>query len=102
MNAFTKLKFDQGSVGSGPYDLHSYSAEKVATVRRDDYWGNELVEKPSSEIAAPPASTPGDHFRLNVIRWPAAMPPAASRHSPAVSLNSPASAQQSSRCCAPS
>ncbi|MEO8177745.1 MAG: ABC transporter substrate-binding protein [Deltaproteobacteria bacterium] len=43
MNEFTRLKFDQKSVGSGPYDLHSYSAEKVATVRRDDYWGNDAL-----------------------------------------------------------
>jgi len=42
MTEFTKLKFDQKSVGSGPYDMHSYSAEKIATVRRDDYWGNEV------------------------------------------------------------
>jgi peptide/nickel transport system substrate-binding protein len=43
MNEFTRLKFDQKSVGSGPYDMHSYSAEKVATVRRDDYWGNDVL-----------------------------------------------------------
>ncbi|HVZ36856.1 MAG TPA: ABC transporter substrate-binding protein, partial [Polyangiaceae bacterium] len=43
MNEFTKLKFDQKSVGSGPYDLYSYSAEKIATVRRDDYWGNDVL-----------------------------------------------------------
>jgi len=43
MNEFTKLKFDQKSVGSGPYDMHSYSAEKIATVRRDDYWGNDVL-----------------------------------------------------------
>lgn len=43
ISEFTKLKFDVRSVGSGPYDMHSYSAEKVATVRRDDYWGNDAL-----------------------------------------------------------
>lgn len=43
MGEFTRLKFDQKSVGSGPYDMYSYSAEKIATVRRDDYWGNDVL-----------------------------------------------------------
>jgi peptide/nickel transport system substrate-binding protein len=42
MNQFTKLKFEV-PVGSGPYTLASYSAEKIVTVRRDDYWGNEAL-----------------------------------------------------------
>jgi peptide/nickel transport system substrate-binding protein len=43
MNEFTKLPFGEHSVGTGPYDMHSYSAEKIATVRRDDYWGNDVL-----------------------------------------------------------
>jgi peptide/nickel transport system substrate-binding protein len=42
LNQFTKLKFEL-PVGSGPYTLLSYSAEKVVTVRRDDYWGNAAL-----------------------------------------------------------
>jgi peptide/nickel transport system substrate-binding protein len=42
INQFTKLKFEV-PVGSGPYTLSSYSAEKIVTVRRDDYWGNDAL-----------------------------------------------------------
>ena len=34
------LKMDNDPVGSGPYKLHSYSAEKIVTVRHEEYWGN--------------------------------------------------------------
>jgi peptide/nickel transport system substrate-binding protein len=37
------LKMDQNPVGSGPYKLHSYSAEKIVTLRDDKYWGNEVL-----------------------------------------------------------
>jgi peptide/nickel transport system substrate-binding protein len=40
MHEFTRLRFDQKPVGSGPYALHSYGSDKIATIRRDDYWGN--------------------------------------------------------------
>ncbi len=38
----TLLKFtnDKDPVVSGPYNLHSYSDQKIVLVRRDDYWGN--------------------------------------------------------------
>jgi peptide/nickel transport system substrate-binding protein len=39
INEFNKLKFDKAPVGSGPYRLHSFSSEKVVTVRDDAYWG---------------------------------------------------------------
>jgi peptide/nickel transport system substrate-binding protein len=42
MSQFTKLKFEV-PVGTGPYTLASYSTEKIATVRRDDYWGNAAL-----------------------------------------------------------
>jgi peptide/nickel transport system substrate-binding protein len=41
MNQFTKLKFEV-PMGSGPYTLHSYSAEKIVAERRDYYWGNAV------------------------------------------------------------
>jgi peptide/nickel transport system substrate-binding protein len=43
---FQKLaahKFDQDPVASGPYRLHSYSAEKIVTARDDAYWGNSTL-----------------------------------------------------------
>jgi peptide/nickel transport system substrate-binding protein len=42
INRFLEFKFDDRSIGTGPYTLHSVSAEKIATVRRDDYWGNDV------------------------------------------------------------
>ncbi len=39
IDEFNNLKFDKEPVGSGPYKLHSYSNEKVVTVRDDNYWG---------------------------------------------------------------
>jgi peptide/nickel transport system substrate-binding protein len=41
-SALVKLTFDKDPVVSGPYALHSYSSEKLAVVRRDDYWGNDV------------------------------------------------------------
>jgi peptide/nickel transport system substrate-binding protein len=37
------VKFDQNPVASGPYRLHSFSAEKIITVRDDNYWGNKVL-----------------------------------------------------------
>jgi peptide/nickel transport system substrate-binding protein len=50
INQFTKLKFEV-PIGSGPYTLHSYSAEKIVTQRRDDYWGNAVFF--DGKLAAP-------------------------------------------------
>jgi peptide/nickel transport system substrate-binding protein len=38
-----KLKFDKDPVVSGPYNLLSYSNEKIVLKRRDDYWGNAAL-----------------------------------------------------------
>ena len=43
LDEFTKLKFDQDPVGSGPYRLLSYSSEKIVVVRDDAYWGNAAL-----------------------------------------------------------
>lgn len=50
INRFTKLPLDV-PFGSGPYTLASYSAEKIVTVRRDDYWGNDVFF--GGKLAAP-------------------------------------------------
>ncbi|MDG5814084.1 ABC transporter substrate-binding protein [Chitinispirillales bacterium ANBcel5] len=36
-------KFDENPVISGPYNLHSYSSERIVLERREDYWGNEAL-----------------------------------------------------------
>ncbi len=51
LDEFTKLKFDQDPVGSGPYRLASYSSEKIVLSRDDEYWGNAALHK--GERAAP-------------------------------------------------
>ncbi len=43
LDEFTKLKFDQNPVGSGPYRLVSYSSEKIVMGRDDAYWGNDAL-----------------------------------------------------------
>jgi len=43
LDEFTKLKFDEDPVGSGPYRLLSYSSEKIVVVRDDSYWGNSAL-----------------------------------------------------------
>jgi len=43
INEFEKLRFDQDPVVSGPYQLSSYSSEKIVTVRNDAYWGNQAL-----------------------------------------------------------
>lgn len=40
LDAFNKLKFDKDVVSSGPYKVYSYSSEKIAVERDDNYWGN--------------------------------------------------------------
>lgn len=67
MNQFTKLKFDDGSFGSGPYTLHSYSAEKIATVRRDDYWGNDVFfggKRAVPKYVVHPVYKSNDHYSV--------------------------------------
>ena len=51
LDEFTKLKFDQDPVGSGPYHLLSYSSEKIVLVRDDAYWGNGALH--AGKRAAP-------------------------------------------------
>jgi peptide/nickel transport system substrate-binding protein len=43
LDAFTKSKFDEDPVGSGPYRLLSYSSEKIVLRRDDAYWGNDAL-----------------------------------------------------------
>lgn len=67
VNAFFKNKFDKNPVVSGPYTLHSYSSEKIVTVRRDDYWGNEVFfggKKPAPKYVIHSIYKSNDHFSV--------------------------------------
>ncbi len=67
INQFIKLKFDDRPVGTGPYTLHSYSSEKIATVRRDDYWGNEVFfagKMPAPKYVIHPLYKSNDHYSV--------------------------------------
>jgi peptide/nickel transport system substrate-binding protein len=67
MTAFLKNKFDKNPVVSGPYTIHSYSSEKVVTVRRDDYWGNQVFfkgQKPAPKYVVHPIYKSNDHFSV--------------------------------------
>jgi peptide/nickel transport system substrate-binding protein len=67
LNEFLKNKMDKDPVISGPYQLHSYSSEKIALVRRDDYWGNQVFH--AGKLAAPkyvihPVYKSNDHYSI--------------------------------------
>jgi len=66
--AFQKEKMDKGPVVSGPYNLDSYSSEKVVLKRRDDYWGNAALrgnKKPAPRSITSTRFTRGnDHFSV--------------------------------------
>ncbi len=66
-NEFLKLKFDERPVASGPYTLHSYSSEKIALERRDDYWGNEALhegKRPAPKYIVHPIYKSNDHYSV--------------------------------------
>jgi peptide/nickel transport system substrate-binding protein len=67
MTTFLKNKFDKNPVVSGPYNLHSYSDEKIVTVRRDDYWGNAVFfggKQPAPKYIAHQIYKSNDHFSV--------------------------------------
>jgi len=67
MNELGKLKFDERSIGTGPYQMHSYSAEKIATVRRDDYWGNDVFfggKRAAAKYVVHPVYKSNDHYSV--------------------------------------
>ena len=80
INEFNKLKFNDHPVGSGPYPLHSYSSEKIVTMRDDNYWGNDVFfggKKPAVKYVVHPIYKSNSHFsvalqqgRLDACRRP--------------------------------
>jgi peptide/nickel transport system substrate-binding protein len=64
---FLKLRFDKEPVISGPYQLHTYSSEKIAVVRRDDYWGNAALhggKLPAPKFIVHPVYKSNDHYSV--------------------------------------
>jgi peptide/nickel transport system substrate-binding protein len=66
-NEFLELEFDEDPVVSGPYRLHSYSSEKIALERRDDYWGNEALhggKRAAPKYVVHPVYKSNDHYSV--------------------------------------
>jgi peptide/nickel transport system substrate-binding protein len=64
---FLKEKMDVNPVVSGPYNLFSYSGEKIVLKRRDDYWGNAALHGgrlPAPEFYIHPIFKSNDHFSV--------------------------------------
>ena len=67
LDQFTKLKFDQNPVGSGPYRLLSYSSEKIVMGRDDGYWGNDALhhgEKAAPKYIIDPIYKSNDNYSI--------------------------------------
>ncbi|MFO7179201.1 MAG: ABC transporter substrate-binding protein [Pseudomonadota bacterium] len=69
MNELLKVKFQkpEEAIGSGPYKIHSFSSEKIAVVRNEDYWGNEALyggKKPAPKYIVHPIYKSNDHFSV--------------------------------------
>ncbi|MEO8900548.1 MAG: ABC transporter substrate-binding protein [Polyangiaceae bacterium] len=67
LEAFDKLKFDKNVVSSGPYKLFSYSSEKIAVIRDDNYWGNQALhggKKAVVKYLVHPIYKSNDHFSV--------------------------------------
>ena len=65
--AFQKDKMDKGPRGVGPYNLESYSSEKIVLKRRDDYWGNAAMhggKLPAPQYYIHPIYKSNDHFSV--------------------------------------
>lgn len=62
-----KLKIDSTPVVSGPYQLKTYSNEKIVIQRRDDYWGNAALhggKLPVPQFVIHPIYKSNDHFAI--------------------------------------
>jgi peptide/nickel transport system substrate-binding protein len=67
LSELQKLKFDQNPVVSGPYNLLSYSNEKIVLKRRDDYWGCDALygrRLPKPVYVIHPIYKSNDHFSI--------------------------------------
>jgi peptide/nickel transport system substrate-binding protein len=67
LTAFQKEKLDKDPVVSGPYNLFSYSGEKIVLKRRADYWGNAALRGnrlPAPEYYIHPIYKSNDHYSI--------------------------------------
>lgn len=69
MNEFLKIKFHdpKQAVVSGPYRIHSVENEKIALIRNDAYWGNEVLhggKLPGPKYIVHPVYKSNDHFSI--------------------------------------
>lgn len=67
LDSVKKLKVDQNPVVSGPYNLKTYSNEKIVLERRDDYWGNAALHEgkaPAPKYIIHPIYKSNDHFAI--------------------------------------
>jgi peptide/nickel transport system substrate-binding protein len=64
---FQKEPMDKTPVVSGPYNIDSYSGEKIVLKRRDDYWGNAALHggrMPAPKYYIHPIFKSNDHFSI--------------------------------------
>lgn len=69
IDQLNKLKFDKKPVVSGPYQLHSYSSEKIVVSRNDAYWGNAAMhggKLPVPKYVVHPIYKSNDHFSVSL------------------------------------
>ena len=67
LETFTKIKFDDNPVGSGPYRLLSYSSEKIVLVRNEQYWGNAALhdgKPPAPKYVIDPIYKSNDNYSV--------------------------------------
>jgi peptide/nickel transport system substrate-binding protein len=67
LSEIKKNKVDSLPVVSGPYNLESYSNEKIVIKRRDDYWGNKALyngKTPAPEYIIHPIYKSNDAFAI--------------------------------------
>jgi len=67
LSAVQKLKMDVNPVVSGPYNLETYSNEKIVVKRRDDYWGAKAIyggKLPGPQYIIHPIFKSNDHFAI--------------------------------------
>jgi peptide/nickel transport system substrate-binding protein len=66
-SVFEKNRFDDHPVVSGPYNLSSFSLEKIVLKRRDNYWGNAAFFQgslPRPEYIIHPLYKSNDHYSI--------------------------------------
>lgn len=67
LSAVKKLKVDSVPVVSGPYNLKTYSNQKIVLERRDDYWGNAALhagQKPGPKYIIHPIFKDNNAFAI--------------------------------------